>query len=90
METRELIKRLVALWEGDSDQEKSQQTDDAASRQPRRPDYEPSPEAIRSALLEIQAGWTDADRLLRSGKSGQPICWVVPHVTFRRPVDQDD
>jgi hypothetical protein len=90
METRELIRRLVALLDGGFGEEHPQQIDAAAARQPRRPDYEPSPEAIRSAILEIQAGWTDDDRLLRSGKLSQPISWVVPRVTFRRPIEQGD
>lgn len=36
------------------------------------PTYEPSPEAILAACLEIQGEWTEAERLSRAGFEKRP------------------
>jgi hypothetical protein len=91
METRELIQRLVALFDSDGVPAEPGciEDGDVVSRQPRRPDYEPSPDAIRSATLAIQSEWSDDDRLIRSGKRSRPAGWVVPHVKVCQPIDSN-
>jgi hypothetical protein len=91
METRELFKRIVALLDDDEAVALTQAVNgEAPARQPRKPDYEPSAEAIRSATLEIQAEWTDDDRLIRSGRRSPASSWIVPNVKLRHPIEQDD
>ena len=41
----------------------------------RPPEYEPTPEEIRAACLEIQAEWTDDVRLKRLNKTMHPKAW---------------
>lgn len=91
METRELMRRLVALYDSDGDSGEPDGIEDGAivSRQPRRPDYEPSPDAIRSATLAIQSEWSDDDWLIRSGRRSRPAGWVVPQVKVCQPIDSN-
>jgi hypothetical protein len=91
METRELIQRLVALFDSDGVPEESGRLEDSdiVARQPRRPDYEPSPDAIRSATLAIQSEWSEDDWLIRSGKQSRPAGWVVPSVKVCQPINSN-
>lgn len=41
--------------------------------------FDPSPEQIRLACLEIQSNWTERDRMIRSGVSPEEAHWRVPH-----------
>jgi len=91
METRELMRRLVALYDSDGISVEPDGIEDSAliSRQPRRPDYEPSPDAIRSATLAIQSGWSEDDWLIRSGSRSRSAGWVVPRVKVCQPIDSN-
>lgn len=91
METRELIRRLIVLFDSDAIPGESRRLEDSdnAARQPRRPDYEPTPDAIRSATLAIQSEWSEDDWLIRSGKPSRPSGWVVPSVKVCRPIDSN-
>ncbi len=40
--------------------------------------FDPSPEQIRAACLEIQSSWTERDRIIRSGGSPEQARWRVP------------
>lgn len=91
METRELIRRLIALSDTDGIPGESGCLEDSdnAARQPRRPDYEPTPDAIRSATLAIQSEWSEDDWFIRSGKQSRPAGWVVPSVRVCQPIDSN-
>ena len=42
------------------------------------PYFNPTPDEIRAAVLEIQAGWTDDERMTRSGAAAREARWRVP------------
>jgi len=44
------------------------------------PYFNPTPDEIRAAILEIQAGWTDEERLTRADPAARQAHWRVPHV----------
>ena len=46
------------------------------------PHHIPSPDEIRAAIQEIQAGWSEKERLSRIVGKSRPTAWKVPRVTI--------
>ena len=80
METRKLLawismaltpgaETAIILVEGSKDQ---------TYRRQNAPYFNPTPDEIRAAVLEIQAGWTDDERKTRSGAAACEARWRVP------------
>lgn len=47
------------------------------------PYYVPTPEEIRAACAEIQAGWSDEERAKRAGQTREPLVTRVVHNPIR-------
>ena len=91
MKTRTFLAWIaeVAVWEAKATAIPAAAAVPPPIRPENGPLFNPSPDEIRATIQEIQAGWTERERLSRVvGRSG-PKAWKVPWVHTSAVADPD-
>jgi hypothetical protein len=70
----------VAAWEAQGASHPATGTGRQPVPHENRTNHNPSPEEILAAIQEIQAGWSDRERLSRVVGRPRPKRWSIPHV----------